>query len=165
MRINQRVRRNVLVLVALAAGLAACATDGRGPSVERSNKELVRAAFDRWRAGAGGPFELLAPDATWTIVGSSPASKTYSRQAFLDDVIAPFNARLSSPLAPTVRGLYADGDTVVIHFDGQAVARDGIPYRNAYTWYFRFEDAQVAEATAFFDTRVFDEFWNRVRPE
>ena len=64
-------------------------------STQDSNKALVRASFDRWRTGTGGPFELLAPEAEWTIVGSSPLSKTYqSRQEFLDQVINPFNARM-----------------------------------------------------------------------
>jgi ketosteroid isomerase-like protein len=54
---------------------------------------------------------LLAPDAEWTIVGSSPLSRTYrNRQEFLDTVIHPFNARMATPLVPTVRGIYADGD-------------------------------------------------------
>jgi ketosteroid isomerase-like protein len=90
------------------------------------NKALVQASFDRWRAGTGSPFELLLAEADWTIVGSSPLSKTYaSRQAFLEEVIEPFNARMKTPLVPTVRGIYADGDTVVAFFDASATTRDG----------------------------------------
>jgi ketosteroid isomerase-like protein len=56
------------------------------------NKALVQASFERWENGTGGPFELLAPDAEWTIVGSSPLSKTYQSKAeFFDKVILPFN--------------------------------------------------------------------------
>jgi ketosteroid isomerase-like protein len=112
---------------------------------EESNKALVRASFDRWRSATGGPFELLAPDAEWTIVGSSPLSKT--------------------PLVPTIRGIYADGDTVIILFDASATVKDGTPYHNTYTWYFDVKDAKVAKAIAFVDTREFDEFWNRVSPD
>jgi hypothetical protein len=35
--------------------------------VQRRNKELVSAGFERWRNGTGSPFELLATDATWTM--------------------------------------------------------------------------------------------------
>ena len=134
-------------------------------SETQENKALVAASFERWRAGSGSPFELLAADADWTIVGSSPLSKTYpSPQAFLDEVIHPFNARMATPLKPTVRGVYGDGDTVIILFDGAGTTRDGLPYRNTYTWYFRMKDAKVVSAIAFFDTREFDEFWNRVQP-
>jgi uncharacterized protein len=132
---------------------------------EDSNKALVQASFDRWKNGTGGPFELLAPDVEWTIVGSSPLSQTYrSKAEFLDKVINPFNARMATPLVPTVRGVYADGDTVVILFDAAATVRDGKPYRNTYSWYFQMKGPQVVKATAFFDTREFDEFWNRVSP-
>jgi uncharacterized protein len=125
------------------------------------NKALVQASFDRWSAGTGSPFELLAPDADWTIVGSSPLSKTYpSRQAFLEEVIQPFNARMATPL----RGIYADGDMVISLFDAAATAKDGLPYRNTYTWYFRMKGKIVVSAIAFFDTREFDEFWHRVSP-
>jgi ketosteroid isomerase-like protein len=130
-----------------------------------SNKAIVQASFDRWKNGTGSPFELLVPEAEWTIVGSSPLSKTYrSRREFLDEVIDPFNARMAKPLIPMVRGIYADGDMVIALFDAAATAKDGQPYRNTYTWYFRMKEAKVVNVIAFFDTRDFDEFWTRVSP-
>ena len=129
------------------------------------NKAVVKASFDRWSAGTGTPFELLLADADWTIVGSSPLSKTYAtREAFLEEVIKPFNARMATPMVPAVRGIYADGDVVIIFFDASATTKDGLSYRNTYTWYFRMKDKRVTSAVAFFDTREFDEFWNRVSP-
>jgi uncharacterized protein len=133
---------------------------------EDSNKTLVQASFDRWKRGTGGPFELLATDVEWTIVGSSPLAKTYrSKKEFIDAVIDPFNARLSKPLVPTIRGIFVDGDMVIVLFDAEATANDGKPYRNTYTWYFQMREAKVVKATAFFDNRDFDEFWNRVSPK
>jgi ketosteroid isomerase-like protein len=132
----------------------------------QSNKTIVQASFDRWRSGTGGPFELLTPEAEWTIVGSSLLSKTYrTKKEFIDEVIGPFNARMAKPLVPTIRGLYGDGDTIIIFFDADATARDGVPYHNTYTWYFQMKDTKVVKATAFFDTRDFDAFWTRVPPE
>lgn len=129
------------------------------------NKEIIKAAFDAWTAGTGNVFDLLAPDARWTIVGNSPASRTYSsRQEFLDLVIKPFNFRLSRRLIPAVRGLYADGDMVIALFDAEAVARDGKPYRNTYTWYMKMRDGKIVEAVAFFDTIEFTDLWRRVEP-
>jgi len=134
--------------------------------IEKANKALVRASFDRWREASGGPFELLADDVEWTIVGSSPLARTYhGKQEFIDTVIAPFNARMATPLVPTVRGIFADGDTVIILFDAEAAVIDGKPYRNTYTWYFWMNDGKVTKAIAFFDNRHFDEFWNRVSPK
>jgi uncharacterized protein len=134
-------------------------------TLQDTNKALVRASFNRWARGTGSPFELLSPDADWTIVGSSPLSKTYhGTQAFMDEVIHPFNARMRTALVPTVRGIYADGDTVIILFDAVATATDGVPYQNTYTWYFTIKEGKVTSAIAFFDTRDFDELWQRVQP-
>ena len=130
-----------------------------------TNKERIRASFEDWRNGTGGPFTLLADDATWTIVGRSVAAGTdRSRQEFLDAVIDPFNARMSVPLRPTVRALFAEGDWVIALFDASATAVDGQPYDNTYTWYMRLQDGAVVEAIAFFDTLEFNELWERVGP-
>lgn len=149
----------VLLLALVPGGIAMAST----PSIQERNKALVQAGFDRWRSGTGSPFELLAPEAEWTITGTSPLSKTYrSRQQFMDEVITPFNARMEKPLVPTVRGLYADGDTVVILFDAAGMAKDGQPYRNTYSWFFHMKDGKVVKAVAFFETRDFDQLFSRV---
>jgi ketosteroid isomerase-like protein len=134
---------------------------------ETRNKQAVHAAFDAWRNGlAGNVFNLLAPDAKWTIVGNAPVSRTYaSRQEFLDVVIKPFNARLSKRLMPTVRGLYTDGDMVIAFFDAEGTARDGKPYKNTYTWYLQMSDGRIVNVVAFFDTIEFTDFWTRITPE
>jgi ketosteroid isomerase-like protein len=130
-----------------------------------SNKALVQASFDRWINGTGSPFELLVPETEWTIVGSSPLSRTYkNRQDFLDTVIGPFNARMKTPLVPTVRGIYADGGMVIVLFDAAATTKDDQPYHNTYKWYFLMREGKAINVIAFFDTREFDEFWNRVSP-
>jgi uncharacterized protein len=163
---SSRVIGNAQALALLITILIGGAAMARDFTKEDSNKALVQASFDRWKIGTGGPFELLASDAEWTIVGSSPLARTYhSKKEFLDAVIDPFNARMATPLVPTVHGLYADGDTVIILFDAEATVRDGKPYHNTYTWYFQMRDAQIVKAIAFFDNRDFDEFWNRVAPK
>lgn len=132
---------------------------------EAQNKAAVQQAFDAWREGTGGPYDLLADDARWTITGNSLAAKTYpSRAAFMREVIHPFNARMSKPLSPTIRRLYAEGDTVVAFFDAAGVARDGRPYANTYAWFLRLQDGRIIEAQAFFDALTFDDFWRRVPP-
>jgi uncharacterized protein len=133
---------------------------------EARNLELVAAAFEQWKEGIGGPFDLLAPEARWTIVGNSVVSGTYpNKQAFMDGVIVPFNARMSRPLIPHVRGLFADGDTVVALFDAAATARDGKPYRNTYSWFMRMSQGRIVEVTAFFDSLELNELWARVSPD
>lgn len=131
-----------------------------------TNGQTVARAFDGWRAGTSNFFDLLAPGASWTIVGNSAVSRRYaSRREFLDLVIEPFNARLSRRLLPTVRTVYAAGDTVVALWDGEAVARDGKPYRNTYAWFMRFRGESIVDVVAFFDSIAFNDLWQRVSPQ
>lgn len=140
-------------------------THAQNAANSASNQKIVQDAFERWRAGTGGPFELLADNATWTIAGNSLVARKYdTRDQFLDVVIKPFNARLTKPLVPTIRALYSDGDTVIALFDAEATALDGKPYRNTYAWFMQMRDGKIVNATAFFDSIAFDEFWKRVQP-
>lgn len=157
--------RTLVALAALALIIFAGGPAMAQSPIEAQNRALVQAKFDAWTAGVGGPFDLLADDASWTIVGKSDVAKTYpSREAFLSEVIRPFNARLSEGLRPSLLGLYADGDTVVIVFDAAGVARDGKPYANTYAWFFDMRDGKVVRASAFFDSLAFNDLWRRVRP-
>ena len=133
--------------------------------VEKRNLKIIKDSFEEWRKGTGGPYSLLAENAEWTIVGNSLAAKTYrSRKAFIEEVIEPFNARLTSRLVPTIKALYADGDTVIAYFTAEATARDGKPYVNTYSWFLKMNNGQIVGATAFFDAIAFNDFWNRVAP-
>jgi ketosteroid isomerase-like protein len=134
-------------------------------AIEARNKAIVQESFDAWKAGTGGPFDLLTDDATWTIPGHSMVAGTYAgRESFLAGVIRPFNARTRQDWRPSIRKLYADGDTVIIFFDAQGMARDGKPYANTYAWFFEMRDGRVVRAVAFFDSIAFNDLWHRVTP-
>ena len=134
-------------------------------TTESRNRQIVEASFKAWSDGTGSPFDLLADDARWTIVGRSAAAKTYeSREAFMREVIRPFNARMKAPLTPSIRRVYADGDTVIVFFDARGTARDGQAYVNTYAWFLELLDGRIVEASAFFDTLEFNELWARVVP-
>jgi len=155
---------------ALIASLSITATGGATMAqskteTENRNKALVQEKFDAWKAGSGSPFDLLADDASWTIVGHSDASKTYpTKEAFLAEVIRPFNARMKEGIKPSIRSLHADGDAVIMFFDAAGTARDGKPYTNTYAWFFEMRDGKVVKASAFFDSIVFNDLWRRVQP-
>ncbi|HEV2798916.1 MAG TPA: nuclear transport factor 2 family protein [Pyrinomonadaceae bacterium] len=132
---------------------------------EESNRALIARSFEAWRTGTGSPYDLLAPDASWTITGRSVAAKTYpTREAFMSEVIRPFNARMRSRLVPSVRHLYAESDTVVAFFDASGTARDGRLYDNTYAWILEMKDGRIIRAYAFFDSIAFNDLWHRVQP-
>ncbi|UJR83706.1 nuclear transport factor 2 family protein [Sandaracinus amylolyticus] len=157
------LRQIVTVALSLIAPTASAQVDGQ--SLQR-DRAAVERSFAAWAAGTGSPFELLHDDARWTIVGRSAIAGTYpSREAFLRDVIGPFNARMREPLRPVVREIFADRDTIIVLFDASGVARDGRPYRNTYTWYLRMWAGRIVDVVAFFDSIELDELWHRVSPD
>jgi len=128
-------RRGGLLLLYVALSLGTAAPSGAEPQNKSEDQNLatIKSAFDAWRAGTRSPFDKLTPDTTWTIVGNSVVAGTYHGKADVqDNVLTPFNARLSHGLVPTVNNIYSDGDTVIALFDADATARDGLPYHNSY---------------------------------
>ena len=133
-----------------------------------ANREIITRAFDAWRLGTAYVSDVFADTMIWRIVGHSAASREYgSKQEFVDQVLAPFGARFSTtePFRPvTTRGIYADGDSVVVIWDGRGIANDGQPYENTYAWIMKLADGLVVDGTAFYDSISFNDLWARVPP-
>jgi uncharacterized protein len=135
-----------------------------GKTEELRNKQAVITAFNNWAAGTGSFFDLLTDDVTWTISGSSPHSRTYySKQELMDEVIMPLNRRLSEKIVPAVRNVYADGNTVIVIWDGKAKATDGRPYLVSYAWFLEMKDGRIFRVTAFLDTIDFADIMQRIK--
>jgi uncharacterized protein len=132
------------------------------------NREIIRRAFEAWQTGTAPITDVFADDMVWRIEGHSLASKEYrTRQEFIDEVLEPFGVRFSrgEPFRPvTIRSLHADGDTVVVVWDGRGVANNGQTYENSYAWIMRLVAGKVADGTAFFDSISFNDLWTRVEP-
>jgi hypothetical protein len=133
-----------------------------------TNREIIRQAFEAWRQGTSPITDVFAPGMVWRIEGHSTAAKEYrGTQQFIDEVLAPFGARFAGgerfrPV--TIRGVYADDDTVVVIWDGRGIANDGQPYQNSYAWIMKLDNGKVVDGTAFFDSISFDDLWTRVQP-
>lgn len=141
------------------------ATRTNDTPTEQVNREIVRQAFDAWARGGTQFFDVLAPDVVWTIAGSGAYAGTYRGKAnFLSKAAHPLSIRLSKPIVPTVRGIFADGEQVIILWEGRATTRDNRPYRNTYAWFFKMRDGKAIEVTAFLDLPAYEEAIRRVKP-
>jgi uncharacterized protein len=133
-----------------------------------ANRETIRRAFAAWQDGTSAITDVFAPEMVWRIEGHSVASKEYAdKQEFIDEVLAPFGARFTAgerfrPV--TIRSIHADGDTVIVVWDGRGVANDGRPYENSYAWFMKLRDGKVVDGTAFYDSISFNNLWSRVAP-
>lgn len=163
-RLTGRLARTSLALMLASAFLvtiestadartgAPTGTEARDTPVETRNKAIVQAAFEKWRAGGDVFAELLAPDIVWTIQGSGPVAGTYrGLEDFSKRASGPLVSRLTGPVVPEVRSIWADGDVVIVRFDGSATTTSGAPYRNQFVWILRMAGGRVVEAEAFLD--------------
>ncbi|WP_420142111.1 nuclear transport factor 2 family protein [Sphingomonas sp.] len=155
-----------------AIGPAAHAPTGAFPRAagndavpEKTNKAIVQAAFEKWRAGGDVFAELLAPDIVWTIHGSGPVAGTYrGLEDFTRRASAPLVSRLAGPIIPEVRSIWADGDVVIVRFDGSATTTSGAPYRNQFVWILRMKAGRAVEAEAFLDLAAYQRVIENNRP-
>jgi|SRR5579871_4014323 len=132
-------------------------------------RQIVKDAFDAWMTGRAYVTEIFADAMQWEIVGHSVASKQYtSKQQFIDEVLHPFGARFrkDAPFRPVrIRGIYVDGNTSIVLWDGEGTTLNGTPYKNTYAWFMAFQDGLVVNATAFYDSISFNELWGQVQPQ
>ncbi len=132
------------------------------------NRRTISEAFDAWQHGTAPITDVFAADMVWRIEGHSAASKRYENtQQFINEVLAPFGARFASgqPFRPfRIRSIHADGDTVIVVWDGRGVANDGETYENSYAWIMKMDQGKVIDGTAFYDSISFNDLWSRVHP-
>jgi ketosteroid isomerase-like protein len=151
-------------LAAISAILPSTASAQAAQTHTERNRQIIQQAFEQWSKGGRTFFQdVLAPEAVWTIKGTSPMAGTYrSRQDFLDRAVKPFADRMSDPVRPTMARVWADGDHVIAHWDGVGRAADGVPYNNSYVWIFRMAGQRATEVTAFLDLAPYDDVLKRV---
>ncbi len=122
------------------------------------NKQVV---LDFFEAGARGDmdtcFALLADDVSWTNIGSTKFSGTYSgKQSLMEDLLGPLFGQLKAGISSKLEGLVAEGDMVVAQTSGTAETIDDKPYNNTYCQVFRIRDGQIAEVMEYMDTALVD---------
>ncbi|MBV4484966.1 nuclear transport factor 2 family protein [Pseudomonas sp. SWRI153] len=160
MKLLRRLFTTLVFTTLIGGMLPAVASE---PAAER-NRQFIAQAFEHWALGGRTFFQdVLAPDVVWTIKGTSPSAGTYrGRDDFLQRAVTPFAKRLASPVRPTVKDIWAEGDDVIVHWDGVATAADGAPYRNSYVWIIRLHNLRATEVIAFLDLVPYDDVIRRI---
>ncbi|MEU7825976.1 nuclear transport factor 2 family protein [Catellatospora sp. NPDC049111] len=159
---------SMVVIAGPAAASAAPPSQTARAACVETDRAAVAAAFDAWQRGTAPITDVFAPEMTWRIEGQTLVSQEFgSRQEFIDKVLAPFGARMSTtePFRPVrVQAVICDGNDVVVLWDGRGTANDGKPYENTYAWFLKMKDGKVVDGTAMFDSIAFNDLWNRVQP-
>ena len=129
-------------------------TDTAGiTAANRQRLQHIMAELDK---GNGKPFvDAMADDFSWTIPGDTPWSRTYrGKQAVISELLQPLYAQFVLPYISTTRSIMADGDKVVVEFEGKVTTKAGKAYNNRYCYVFRMEGGQMKELMEYLDTAL-----------
>jgi len=138
------------ILGVLHFSVAASSSSAMEPA---DNAALIAESFEKWKNGQGTVFDLLADDARWTVAGISPLSGTYeSKYELVEEAVKPIHSRLREPITPAVKHIVAQGNQVVVIWDGTATSIDGSTYSNSYAWHLTIVGGKITEVLAFLDT-------------
>jgi ketosteroid isomerase-like protein len=120
------------------------------------NKQLMEQIFAELSQGNSRPMvEHLADDVRWTVMGTTPWSKTYEgKQSVLTDLLGVLRTRLADRYRATARLILAEEDRVVVQARGQSTTKSGVPYNNEYCFIYRIADGFIHEVTEYLDTEL-----------
>ena len=129
---------------------------------------MVSVSPDVDREGASRPMLSSHHFHPTRVVSDEGNSKEYaSKHEYLEEFVKPFGARFlaSDRFRPTnIRSVHADGNTVIVLWDGRGIAVDGKPYENTYAFFMQMRDGKVVDVTALTDSISLNELLERVQP-
>ncbi|RZK00778.1 MAG: hypothetical protein EOO76_11375 [Novosphingobium sp.] len=124
--------------------------------MSEANKQI---ALDFLQAMSDGDAEGMArcttEDAETFTKGFGQVSGWRNRETMLATAAA-FRQVVPTGFRPTVHSLTAEGDRVVLEFEGDAVLSNGEPYCNQYVFIFTFRDGKIRQLNEYFCTVLAD---------
>ena len=120
------------------------------------HKRLLEGAFAELSQGNGQPFmDALADDVRWTVIGSSPWSRTYAgKREVVEQLMRPLFSQFADQYSARAIRVLAEDDVVVVEARGEVNTKSGRPYNQTYCYVFRLADGQVRELTEYLDTEL-----------
>jgi uncharacterized protein len=117
--------------------------------------ESWKHAVSQLAVGALKPFlDCFADDVVWTIVGTTPWSRSYRGAAEVRAMLSALQARLDGPYRMRVERFVTAGEWVVVQGKGDNVLLTGDRYDNTYCWVCRLEGERLVELTEYMDTAL-----------
>ena len=120
------------------------------------NKQLMQRVFAELSNGNGQPFmDALADDARWTVIGTSPWSRSYhGKRAIAEELMRPLFRQFADRYTARAVRIVAEDDVVVVEARGQVNTKSGRPYNQTYCYVFQLADGRVHELTEYLDTEL-----------
>ncbi len=120
------------------------------------NKTLIRGMYSALAAGEPEGFlSALDEGLQWTIIGTTPLSKTFDgKKQLVEELLEPFMKDLEGAAEIVPENFIAEGDFVAMQSTGKARTKAGVDYNNTYCHVFRIRDGKVLEVTEYLDTEL-----------
>jgi ketosteroid isomerase-like protein len=130
------------------------------------NKALMQDVFEQMADGNGQPFmDALADDVRWTVIGTSPWSRTYQgKREIVDQLMRPLFSQFADEYRARAINIVAEGDVVVVEARGEVMTKAGEPYNQTYCYVLRLADGRVRELTEYLDTDLVNRVLQDPRP-
>ncbi|PEQ13041.1 hypothetical protein B2G71_09460 [Novosphingobium sp. PC22D] len=124
--------------------------------MSESNKQVALDFLAAMDAGDGAAMDrCLTRDAVTNTRGFAGVSGRRSREMMVATASA-FKAIVPTGFRPTMHKIVAEGDTVVLEFEADAVLSSGEPYCNQYVFIFTFRDGRICQLNEYFCTVLAD---------
>lgn len=121
-----------------------------------ANKQIALQFLHAMSEGdAEGQAECLTPDAFTITKGFGGVSGQRNRETMLATVQA-FKEIVPTGFRPKIQKVVAEGDTVVVEWEGNAELSNGTPYCNQYVFVFTFENGRIKRLNEYFCTVLAD---------
>jgi ketosteroid isomerase-like protein len=124
--------------------------------MNEANKQVALKFLHAMSEGdAAGQAECMTEDAFTNTMGFAGVSGRRDRETMLATVEA-FNDVVPGGFHPKIGKVVAEGDTVVIEWEGNATLSNGEEYGNQYVFIFTFADGKIRQLNEYFCTVLAD---------
>lgn len=124
--------------------------------MSEANKKVALDFLAAMDAGDGEAMDrCLTRDAFTNTQGYAGVSGQRSREMMVATTAA-FRDIVPTGFRPKMQKVVAEGDTVVLEFEGDAVLSSGEPYCNQYVFVFSFEGGKIKQLNEYFCTALAD---------
>ena len=116
------------------------------------NKAMVLRFFELRFADPEAAWELVAPDARWTIPGTLPLSGTFEgRQSIFEDYLGQHTNDFETITSEVTRAI-AEHDLVVVEYHARGRTRKGRDYDTIYYYIVEVQGGQIQAVRQSLDT-------------
>lgn len=124
--------------------------------MSEQNKEVVLTFIKAMGESDGATAAACLDKAAFTNAKGFGKFAGIRRYDTIVGTIDAFKQLLPTGLSPVIESITAEGERVVVEFEGQATTCDGTPYNNQYCMVFTLKNGRIQQVNEYFCTVLAD---------